>query len=508
MKLVTDKDRSHRVATTDDASSGTADETSHSSDTLWKQLLCYDSRRLFEADRIDIQVVGIFSSNESQDHVADTRIINSTKDLEVQLALSTSRDDRWGSEFFLITQLFSWGRLQITQEAFQQILTSQHVFRPFSKILHEFGAKTRDGLPKSEGIFIQCLEVDKSWEAGVEHGNCIYEENGRGHGNPWSMRQTGVYQRLDMRGFKSCWLIIESSPGHRERLRGLLERELCGSGTGYDSFIIHALMLHATVDNWARYIDYLHFQWTQFDNKVCFAQRELLSTKNHSIEILDLQNMQLLKHKLVTTAQILKSCFKIANNLESHGNNLCQMNLSVRGQKAIPLITAYASEIRCHRDNIAITSEKLQGTLDLLCKLIEYSKIESLRTISADTKSSLVSLRDITVQINDKNDAAASLLLQGHKDAKAVKALATISTILLPASLIATIFSSSLVQLRANETSSQSPGTHLIISSQFWIFVLASLTFTVITMGCTRFLEHHWLNDLLSFEKLTGRRDP
>lgn len=76
----------------------------------------------------------------------------------------------------LITQLFSWGRLQITQEAFQQILTSQHVFRPFSKILHEFGAKTRDGLPKSEGIFIQCLEVDKSWEAGVEHGNCIYGE--------------------------------------------------------------------------------------------------------------------------------------------------------------------------------------------------------------------------------------------------------------------------------------------------------------------------------------------
>lgn len=198
-----------------------------------------------------------------------------------------------------------------------------------------------------------------------------------------------------MRGFKSCWLIIESSPGHRERLRGLLERELCGSGTGYDSFIIHALMLHATVDNWARYIDYLHFQWTQFvsqskifiieyalaneeqDNKVCFAQRELLSTKNHSIEILDLQNMQLLKHKLVTTAQILKSCFKIANNLESHGNNLCQMNLSVRGQKAIPLITAYASEIRCHRDNIAITSEKLQGTLDLVCPHVANFVVET-----------------------------------------------------------------------------------------------------------------------------------
>jgi len=72
--------------------------------------------------------------------------------------------------------MFSWGRLQITQEAFQQILTSQHVFRSFSKIVHEFGAKTRDGLPKSDGVFIQCLEVEKSWEVGVEHSNYIYGE--------------------------------------------------------------------------------------------------------------------------------------------------------------------------------------------------------------------------------------------------------------------------------------------------------------------------------------------
>jgi hypothetical protein len=47
----------------------------------------------------------------------------------------------------LIPQLFSWGKLQITLEAFQRIYTVKCISPNILHVLQEFGSKTCDGLP-------------------------------------------------------------------------------------------------------------------------------------------------------------------------------------------------------------------------------------------------------------------------------------------------------------------------------------------------------------------------
>ncbi len=47
-----------------------------------------------------------------------------------------------------IPQLFSWGQLQITAEAFEQLLVCWRIFPGFLHVTREFGSKIRDGFPK------------------------------------------------------------------------------------------------------------------------------------------------------------------------------------------------------------------------------------------------------------------------------------------------------------------------------------------------------------------------
>lgn len=53
----------------------------------------------------------------------------------------------------LVPQIFSWGQLQVTKDAFLRILACQHVFAPFLNIVHEFGSKTRDGGAKRDAFY-------------------------------------------------------------------------------------------------------------------------------------------------------------------------------------------------------------------------------------------------------------------------------------------------------------------------------------------------------------------
>jgi hypothetical protein len=94
----------------------------------------------------------------------------------------------------------------------------------------------------------------------------------------------------------------------------------------------------------------------------------------------------------------------------------------------------------------------------------------------------------------------AGIARQTQKESKRVQVLSTIATVYLPASLIAvrkspapelpeahfyqTIFSSSLLQSQANDTNDPAKGSHIVISSQFWIFVVSSICLAVVTLGC------------------------
>jgi hypothetical protein len=78
------------------------------------------------------------------------------------------------------------------------------------------------------------------------------EKNGRDWGSPWSLRQTAVYQRFDVKSRKSVWILMQPS----KHIRHWLENNLLGIGKSDESFmLLHILFLSSMEENWTDYLE-------------------------------------------------------------------------------------------------------------------------------------------------------------------------------------------------------------------------------------------------------------
>src|SRR5262245_53617032 len=85
--------------------------------------------------------------------------------------------------------------------------------------------------------------------------------NGRGRGNPWSLRQTGVYHRC-LSNEQSAWLVLNFSTYVRDRIVAAFGEE-SGFARGSceaSSILPHLFILTATARNWEPYIEHLRQQ--------------------------------------------------------------------------------------------------------------------------------------------------------------------------------------------------------------------------------------------------------
>lgn len=86
------------------------------------------------------------------------------------------------------------------------------------------------------------------------------EKNGRNRGDPWSLRQTGVYQQATFNSHQSAWIFLQLSRSTRIVLENALRSQLRCFGQSDSPMTLHALLLGATVDNWGEYIQCLSTQ--------------------------------------------------------------------------------------------------------------------------------------------------------------------------------------------------------------------------------------------------------
>lgn len=184
----------------------------------------------------------------------------------------------------IIPQKYSWGQLSITQEACQKILSWHHVFVSFIDVIHSFGFKksANDDILRCQsyhGYLSTGLNPRQPYLYGISVPSQLsysrlkpiselcyivqyVEKNGRDRGDPWSLRQTGVYEQVDIETGKSVWIILQPSSSARQCLeQGLqtLDQDTYGRNTS-DPMLLHSIFLLATADNWVEYIKHLHSQ--------------------------------------------------------------------------------------------------------------------------------------------------------------------------------------------------------------------------------------------------------
>ncbi|KAI1414101.1 hypothetical protein F5Y13DRAFT_21800 [Hypoxylon sp. FL1857] len=452
------------------------------------------TKRIFHDSKVQIDCTLVFRDKKgSTKPLITTRKISKLDELRNK---DPNQRDKHELLFIFIPQLSSWGRLLITTDVFLQLVLSLLVFPAFLYVVREFGLKVRDGFLKGHVFSSQYCRCAKSSAYSLENKHHSYEisyllhfveENGRARGDPWSLRQTGIYQQVDANNDQSIWVILQISKATRERLMKKLHHPELSSQCPDNPMSIHAVLLLATVDNWGAYIEYLRSQLIYVDEKVCYSSIGKVSPTDYAIEFSDLQKLHSLRNTLLYTQNILNSCLNISTKINDHYQCLRDLDLQPDCQRTILSLQSYSADISVYVQSVATVLKSLHGTLDLLSKIVEFRNAENLRLITAASERSISELRVVTSRIQEENRTSAVMSVKSHREAKAVKVLTTVSLAFLPASLIATIFSSSLVQVKQVGSSN----TQFAVASQFWIFALASIFLTFITLGCTYLLERY-----------------
>jgi hypothetical protein len=179
-----------------------------------------------------------------------------------------------------MSQRFTWSQISITENAFRAIASDIRVFTPFVDIVRAFGRKVEDGqrarhtvhshIPRKNGrtsnascfgnITSHHIVIKQRTEVPSEFCYILHymELNGRRKGHPWSLRQTAVYQRLDLSEERSIWILLQHSPYIHRCLTSYLENEDRSSVACKDAALhLHFVFLFAGTRNWHAYIQHV-----------------------------------------------------------------------------------------------------------------------------------------------------------------------------------------------------------------------------------------------------------
>lgn len=104
--------------------------------------------------------------------------------------------------------------------------------------------------------------------------------------DPWEIRKTGVYHRLDLRTMHSVWVILSPVPASlgEMRLRECMQSEFEQRKILASPFYIHAVLISCHLTNWRQYCGRYERALTELVCNGSASMRTLLTVHLLSLE--------------------------------------------------------------------------------------------------------------------------------------------------------------------------------------------------------------------------------
>ncbi|PQE07976.1 magnesium transport transmembrane region protein [Rutstroemia sp. NJR-2017a WRK4] len=427
-----------------------------------------------------------FSLHDVDAPRVDDRISQLAKDLFV---------DKEASNFSFLDQSYTWSRLQICEEHFRKLCTCLEVHPDFLAIVYLFCEKVRpveesfsrffinyssqqDPGLMSQGFDYSMLSLLLSItydliQVGIGYNIKYVSRHGRKFPkDPFSIREVGVYQQFSSSSQTNSWVILQAPAPLQDRLRRAL-------GNGNDTtpgqqFQLHPMILLCVSEDWRDYLSYLEEEFSLLVDRGFYTNIKGPQFEGDlEADYSDIRKLHLLTDKLQRLRHILGLNVRLGHQMK-HSLKQLQRHKSASSLIGCFHISNKLEEFihdqQTSSDRISNLLERSTGIGQLVQSILEIRAAEAGKIMNLEMKK-------LTEQGIEENRLVKRLTQQTTRDTKAMKIIALVSAIFIPATFMATLFGSNFFIYSEDQNK-------LTVASNFWVYIVftAGLSGTVITM--------------------------
>lgn len=443
---------------------------------MFQRQVVRDAKYLFSTsiDTIDVMKKQPEQGGHPND-LEKTRCSN-PKAMQLEAEGNSSREQH---SIYIVSQNTSWSCLNVSLESFRNIVNIHNFSDDVYDVVQAFRRRTSN---LQQFRWSACRARLSSPEGG-RYEICYRIQypvrNNHDRGDPFSMRQIGICQKNNGPR-NSAWILLQPSPEVVSRLELAMNGQDFISVHEADPMSLHLIFLDFQSINWDDFVEHLRISLQPLVDAAHFS-RVGRSCKyplsDYSVEFEQCQNLQKFQWKLNQITPAIDGNIAVLKTCEERW---LEYRTRPRIQSSIAEVRGLVKQLEFHKESIQKFADQAQRSTELLHRILDYRSSKEMEKTNANMYHTL-----------GKLDSQAKILIllseQRDKDSKAMKALTSVATLYLPASLVATIFSSNLVQLLP-KTPPQKP-SHFVAAPQTWLPIIATLSLMAVTLLCTRLLE-------------------
>lgn len=374
-------------------------------------------------------------------------------------------------QVFFIRQRNSYTALSITPSQFETLLRLKQVSPQFKDYVTYMGERRREveiappklrwreSIPQNPGQIMNAVEC--------MYGLRYVELNGRGSldqpTSRWSLRQTVVHYSYCRSVIPASWIFITLSRLAESRLNEYLP--CCSNGSACGHFGVHLLIHDTAIANWRPYLIELAAAVDQHATQLLGASPDGRGPIGMQ-ECDERKALLVLDRALLNASVVVKSTadnVRTLGELHDHARKMEGQDNSTRDVCSI-IMKEQLRELDQISARIDALRAELQGITNLVASFLDLS--------------SGLALQDLTKESAKENEQMRILAQKSTQDAAAVKVLTILTLIYLPATVVSNFFSTSFV----NSVPTSGESAHIVISSDWWIFIAVSVPLTMLTL--------------------------
>ncbi|KAL2811839.1 hypothetical protein BJX63DRAFT_397920 [Aspergillus granulosus] len=391
------------------------------------------------------------------------------------------------SRTFIVRRTNSWSRMNITYTMFHALCASTRTSPHFLKLVLGLGRKRSS----TDEDFMACYSrfSSSSGKSQEDDGACdicynirYYERHGRDLEDPWSCRQSAIHQAYNSISKESGWLVIQPPTAFTSAIKqsGTDGSEMCVPTAGHP-MNPHLKYLTASMAGWRGYFNYISARLKGLDGEVAISKRY----GEFQVDFSSKQDIHALRCKLHHAATILENSLSTIVTLGSHGDTMAK-------KANLPL--------QIHEDfqrELQNLSGELRNYLHTTQKLLKYS--DDIRSLYGDIlkfhsqeliQYNGMALTKLTEINTTETRAMVSLADRARQESRTMRIATVIAVYYLPANLVLSFFSTTLVWFEDVSTDDQGQGLAVLrVHREVWIAILVTVVLAAFTMAVSSWSE-------------------